>query len=198
VREGKPVTIRLPHSGRFFVLLIPAAVAWFFVRVLIGDLYYQEAMALKEQLYLDPAAAAVRRALSWQPGNALYYRELGRVYMAISPWRQDRTRQISEAITAYRHSVDRNPYDSNTLFDLGVAEVAANQLGEAQDVILSGLKVDPNNPAFYVMLGAIYGSQGELAQARSALERALSLSPYEQEAIRNELRLIDRSATRVP
>jgi tetratricopeptide (TPR) repeat protein len=195
VRDGKQVTIRLPVRYRFLVLVVPIATAWFFVRILIGDFYYQSAMVLKEQLYLDAAVVSLQRAVAWQPANALYYRELGRVYMAMSPWRQDRARRIAEAISAYRRAVELNPYDSATLFDLAMAEVAQNQLGEAQDTILSALKVDPNNPALYEMLGAVYGSQGKLAQAKTALEHALALSPYDPQAIRNELRLIDRILT---
>jgi tetratricopeptide (TPR) repeat protein len=180
------------------LLLVPAAIACLFVPVLIGGLYYQEAMALKEQVYLDSAAAALRRALLWQPQNALYQRELGHVYMAMSPWRQDGARWTSEAIVAYRRSVELNPWDSATLFDLGLAEVAENQLGKAEEALLSGLKVDPNDPAFYVVLGSVYGSQGKTAQARTALDRALALSPDDQDAVRYELQLIDRSGPRVP
>jgi tetratricopeptide (TPR) repeat protein len=198
VTEGKPVTIRLPRRYRFLVLLIPAAIASFFVRVLVADLYYQRAMALKDQVYLDPAAAALRHAISWQPANALYYRELGHIYMAMSPWRQDRDRRIAEAIAAYRRAVELNPYDSATLFDLAMAEMAENRAGDARDTLLSALKVDPNNPAIYMMLGAVYGSQGNLAQAKTALQRALALSPDDKETIRNELLLIDRAATRAP
>jgi len=198
VRVGTPITIRLPRRYRFLVLLIPAAIAWLFIPVLIGSLYYQEAMALKEQVYLDSAAAALRRALSWQPQNALYQRELGHIFMAMSPWRQDRARWTSQAIVAYRRSVELNPWDSTTLFDLGLAEVAENQLGKAEEALLSGLRVDPNDPAFYVVLGSVYGSQGQIAQARTALERALALSPDDQDAIRDELHLIDRSRPRVP
>ena len=128
MREGTAITIRLPLRYRFFVLLIPAAIVWLFVPVLIGSLYYQAAMALKEQVYLDSAAAALRRALSWQPQNALYQRELGHVYMAMSPWRQDGARWTSQAIIAYRRSVELNPWDSATLFDLGLAEVAEKAL----------------------------------------------------------------------
>jgi superkiller protein 3 len=198
VPERTPITIRLPLRYRFLLLVMPAAIAWLFVPVLIGSLYYQEAMALKEQVYLDSSAAALRRALSWQPQNALYQRELGHVYMAMSPWRPDGARWRSQAIVAYRRSVELNPWDSVTLFDLGLAEVAENQLGKAEQAFLSGLKVDPNDPAFYVLLGSVYGSQGKIAQARTALDRALVLSPDDQDAIHHELLLIDRSAPRVP
>lgn len=168
---------------------------WFLGRILIGDLYYQKAMALKQQVYLDSAAASLRQAVAWQPANALYFRELGRIYMAMSPWRRDGKRWIDQGIVAYRRSLYFNPYDSATLFDLGMAYVAAREAGEAQAAFSSGLRVDPNNPAFYIALGAIYELQGKVGEARSVLERGLALSPFDQETIRDQLRSLDQAAT---
>lgn len=190
--------IRRPCRVVFFAVVIPVGLVGFFARILLGDLYYQSAMALKQQVHLDSAAASLEHAIFWQPGNAAYYRELGRIHMAMSSWRPDRQRWIGLGISDYRRSIELNPHDSRTLFDLGMAYTAAGEAAEAHAAFLSGLKLDPNNPAFYVALGGIYESQGRPNEARDAFKRAYDLSPYDRETIRNHLRTIDQAASTTP
>ncbi|MDR7435536.1 MAG: tetratricopeptide repeat protein [Armatimonadota bacterium] len=196
MRRVKSILIPLPRRYGLLVLLIPAGFLLFFTRIFVADLYYQRAMTLKQQVYLDRAAAYLQKAIAWQPGNAVYHRELGRVYMAMSPWRKDRERWIEQGIAAYRQSLALNPYDSETAFDLGWAWFAAGNLEEAERAFKSGLQVDPNNPALFISLGATYQAQGKLQEARAVLVRALELSPIQRDAIRKQIQAIDLALAR--
>jgi len=188
----RPIAVRLSPHRLLLALLVPAGLLWFFAGAFVGDLYYQRAMVLKEQIYFDSAATSLEHAIAWQPRQAAYYRELGRLYLAMSPWRRDGRRWIDQGIAAYRQSLSVNPRDSRTSFDLGMAYVAAHDVGRAQAAFQSGLAVDPNNPSFYVARGAVYELQGRLDDAKAMFERAYLLSPYDREALRKQLRFLDQ------
>jgi len=196
MRQGDSLILPLPRPYSLFALLVPVGLFLFFGRLFVGDLYYQRAMSLKQQVYLDAAAASLRRAISWQPRNALYHRELGRVYMAMSSWRRDRKRWIEQGIFAYRRALALNPHDSETAFDLGWAYIAAGRVGDAGGAFRSGLQVDPHNPALLISLGAAYQAQGKLQEARKFLVYALELSPLQRDAIRRQIQAIDLALAR--
>src|SRR5207248_10269459 len=62
-------------------------------------------------------------------------------------------------------------------FRQGLEAVRRGALDEAQRQIESGLKLDPNSPAGFDLLGIVYGRVGRFDQARQAFQKALTIQP---------------------
>ncbi len=89
----------------------------------------------------------------------------------------------NDAIERYQRVLRASP--DNSLARLGLAEAqrAQGRTVEAIQGFTALAEREPNDPRYLVRLGQLYGSLGDLAQARTYFERAYALGPRNREAV---------------
>ncbi len=113
----------------------------------------------------DQAEQALRRWVEAEPGGAHARFRLG-AYL-------ERVGRFPEAEAELRESLRLEPGDPEVLNYLGYSLADRNQsLGEALELILKAVALDPWNGAFLDSLGWVYYRLGRYAEAREPLERA--------------------------
>lgn len=78
-----------------------------------------------------------------------------------------------------RQNGDRNAY---TFINNAVALAKQNKMTEAEDLLLQAKAMEPNNPGVYKALGMFYSQIGLYTDAKTALERSLSIDPNQRDA----------------
>ena len=145
--------------------------------------------ALEQQVAADPQAAGPAFALAER------YRALGRFDDAAAVLEQAAranpndvglhhlwgdilldARRFDEAIEAYRAAVAASP-TAGHYNKLGVGLLIASRPGDAEQVFLQAIKIDPNEAAPYYHLGTIYEQRGDERQAADWYRRYLNLAP---------------------
>jgi tetratricopeptide (TPR) repeat protein len=113
----------------------------------------------------DEAERALRRWVESEPGNPGARFRLGSFL--------ERSGRFSEGEKELRESLRIEPNDPDVLNYLGYSLADRNErLGEALELILKAVELDPWNGAFLDSLGWVYYRLGRYAEAREPLERA--------------------------
>lgn len=101
-----------------------------------------------------------------------------------------RTGRINEAVQILQYALKINPDNHNARNSLAyvLAESGSN-LNQALDIALKAVQVDPGNYIYQDTLGWIYYKKGKESLAKATLQRALELSP-ENEEIKAHLRAV--------
>ncbi|MDH3449426.1 MAG: c-type cytochrome biogenesis protein CcmI [Gammaproteobacteria bacterium] len=101
----------------------------------------QSQTATAPQMTLDEMEAAIKKRLADNPGDAEGWFMLGRTMMT--------KQQFDEAVTAFQRSNDLIPNEPGILFALADALAMQNDgslLGEPEELVLQGLKLNPGFP----------------------------------------------------
>lgn len=103
------------------------------------------------------------------PESALAWEILGESY--------DGTGQHSQAIDAYRHTLQINPQDVDAWCYLGGAYDDAGEHSHALDAYRQALKIKPQDAKVWHDLGVVYAHAGQYEQAIDTFHQALQINP---------------------
>lgn len=84
------------------------------------------------------------------------------------------------AISEYKKSLELDPENSDTLFNLGVLYLKVNKVEEGAKIFEKLSKMLPNDSEVFNLLGVAYSGVGKKAEAVNAWEKSLSLKPDQQ------------------
>lgn len=113
--------------------------------------------------------AEIQKILKERPNDAKAFAEIGNIYF-------DQHKFI-DAIEYYKKAVALDPNDVNSYNDLGLAYHYTNRSDEGLKYIEEGVKKSPAYQRLWLSKGFILAIIGNIAEARSAWEKAYSLDP---------------------
>ena len=149
------------------------------------------------------AAKLISKAIETNPGQPIYYCNLGIIKMALQQWDDainvfhailqsgsgdaktyfnlaialEEKGQLDEAITAYNSALSLNADDTETLNRLGNVYSQVNRLEEARAIYNRALEINPSSVATLNNLGIALKDHGQLNESITAYQRALHISP---------------------
>lgn len=126
------------------------------------EFYVELALALAASGDKPRAAAAYRQALGRKPDWLPALRGLG---------------VMQQDVPMLEKARSLDPKDAATLLELGRAYHVGGQTAKAWEMLLAASAADPDSPDICEAMAASQLSRGEIAQAESTYQRALSLDP---------------------
>jgi len=118
------------------------------------------------------ALRAIREAIRLSPENAIYYSELGEVYLI--NWEPEKARQ------ALREAYRLKPNDAIIMSRLGLAELRCGNMDEAFNLARSALARFSDKAWVYNNVGQIYLFSGNLDEAEEHLHQAVQKCPKDE------------------
>ena len=115
----------------------------------------------------DLAERELRRALTFQPEEALLHVQLG--------WALEGMGRVGEAEDEARLALRLDPQEEETLILLAKICSNAGRHREAETLCLSALQIDPMSPRNYLIYAALMQKTGHLAKAEKLLRKCLAL-----------------------
>ena len=115
----------------------------------------------------DLALTYYQAVLAKQPSNIDAIYDIGTVYQT--------RHQNTQAATWFRRAISVNPNFAPALYDLGIIVAATNPAG-AIPLFQQAVDAQPTNANAWFNLGVLQYRQGQVAQGRASLERAISLN----------------------
>ena len=142
-------------------------------------------LASAQQISGDFKAAetTLRDILKQSPGNPIALNNLG--YFLL-----ERNERVNEAFNLINQAVKIDPTNPSYLDSLGWAYFKMGNLTEAEKHLKQAAKYDPNSATIQEHLGDVYQKQGKNPQAKTAWQRALTLSSDTEEINRIKIKLI--------
>jgi predicted Zn-dependent protease len=137
----------------------------------------QRATALLDQQKPQEAVAVLRAHLGTNPRDKLAHTMLIQVLLG--------TRQFPAAIEAAKKAVAVDGKDANLVYQLGAAEMGANDLVSAERDFRKALSLQPEHTAAMNDLAVLLMSTGKRDEARRLLEQVLRLHPDDRTAKAN-------------
>lgn len=138
---------------------------------------YQLGVDLQREGRLDEAADAFRNTIALYPRMVEAHRRLARVEVLRG--------RINEAIGAYRGIIALYPYSHSPDLhrEVGFIELNDGRLKDARTDLLRAVALDPGDWRAHQLLGQVYQRQGDVEQARAALQRAQDLKRSSQRGL---------------
>jgi tetratricopeptide (TPR) repeat protein len=132
----------------------------------------------------DPKGSedSLRRILSKDPKNALAMNNLG--YFLV-----ERNERLTEALELIQRAVRANPTNSSFLDSLGWAYFKLGKLDEAERHLTEAARRNSTSATIQEHLGDLYQQRAKPEMARSAWQRALSLTVVAQDTARLKAKL---------
>lgn len=132
----------------------------------------------------DPKGAeeSLRRILNRDPNNATALNNLG--YFLV-----ERNERLTEALEMIQRAVRANPTNSSFLDSLGWAYYKLGRLDEAERHLTEAARRNGDSATIQEHLGDLYQRRGNLEMARTAWQKALSLSIEAQDTARIKAKL---------
>jgi len=121
------------------------------------------------QKQLDQAIAAARAQIAKSPGTSGVYDLLGTALF--------QKKDFSGAEAAFQKAVELDKNNSDALFKLAQAQVAAGSVSQALATDLQSIKDHPHDIQFYLLAGMMYESQNSFDQAKVMYQQALNIQP---------------------
>lgn len=131
-------------------------------------------VVLLQQKRTKEGIAALRAASALAPDNPSVRLPLAQALVA--------TDSLAAASTEYQSIVAVDPKNVRALRGLGLCHIKLKNYGEAVTPLEGATSGDPSNADGWALLGQSYLGVGEMDKAKSAFERALSISPNNQAA----------------
>ncbi len=88
----------------------------------------------------------------------------------------------SDAILAYRHSLEKDPRNLQALLNLGTLLYEEGELALAAEHFRRAVEVDPRSALARYNLGSLLDDLGQLEEARAQLEEAVRIAPAHPDA----------------
>ena len=118
--------------------------------------------------------ALMKRAILYEPDNALAQYQLGVVY--------EQDGQVEEAIAQYEKAVELDRALSDAWLRRASIYLEAGHENKGDEILARGLSNCPASPALHLMYGERLFEKGRLREAEAALMRSVELRPQEPEA----------------
>ncbi len=115
---------------------------------------------------MEQAIDEIKKAISIDPEFAQAHNKLGDYYM--------KKGMVKEAAAAYTHSLELDPNNQNTNFDLGCSLAHLGRHEEALEYLRKALDLKPTHTEIYGHIGRIMMMRGDLENAVSNLENAVA------------------------
>ena len=125
----------------------------------------------------DKAIAVVNQQLALQPDNAAFHGLLGTVLLG--------KKDYAGAQTALKKAIELNKNDVDAYLNLARAQLAAGAVDDALATCNGGLRDNPRDYRFYMLLGSVYEKKSNLEQARESYQKTLDLKPDDPMASNN-------------
>jgi len=139
--------------------------------------YHKRTLILNRIGHLPEAEASARRAVQLQPGEAVFWANLGDLLN-----RQGRTREANEANS---HAVRLDPKNADNWYNYGVSLAASDSLQAAIAAYRQAVAINPGHFQALNNLGASLAISGRIAEAKDVYEKAVELQPTSLEAHMN-------------
>jgi tetratricopeptide (TPR) repeat protein len=118
----------------------------------------------------DKAVAAANAQIAKVPNNSGFYDLLG---TALFQSKKDNV----GAEAAFRKAADLDKSNSDALLKLGQVQVANGSADQAIATYQQSIKDNPREISFYILMGELYESKQDWANARASYQKALDLKP---------------------
>ncbi|MBN1593060.1 MAG: tetratricopeptide repeat protein [Candidatus Coatesbacteria bacterium] len=149
----------------------------------IANYHQSEGLSLKNQGRFEAAAKEFERASEFCGSDFLNH------YLASVCLRN--LGRLDEAIEESIISLDCNPRDHHSLFNLGALYSYKGRTAEAIELWKKVLSVDPDYAQAYFNMGAVYAQQGKDGLALSAFENAIRIDPSLRQAWHNMVVILE-------
>ncbi|MBA2341318.1 MAG: tetratricopeptide repeat protein [Pyrinomonadaceae bacterium] len=145
------------------------------------------ALASAQERAGDPKGAeeSLRRVLSSSPNDATALNNLG--YFLV-----ERNERLTEALEMIERAVRQDPTNSSYLDSLGWAYFKLGRLEEAEKYLSDAARRSQTSSTIHEHLGDLYQKQGKAQQARTAWQKALTLSSEPAEIARIKAKINGR------
>ena len=136
----------------------------------------------------EEALVAYEAALGVDPGLARVATRVEELRFTVAAERLARAREAAaagrfdEAVTVYDAVMADSPESGFLHLEVARVEQQRGNLDAATEHAREAARLDPDDTEAYLLLGAIYEAQGELADAVHAYERADAIDPSEETA----------------
>lgn len=137
---------------------------------LLGVLLFQRGL-------VEPAVAAITRAIEGNGNNPLYHFNLANILRA--------SEQYEKAIRVYRQAIDLQPDYRDAYVNLFATLMAAESYDEAENLCHKLIALKPDLALSYYMLGNLYMAKADNKLAIKNYQKALSIKPDYLEALIN-------------
>jgi tetratricopeptide (TPR) repeat protein len=122
------------------------------------------------QKRVDQAISAANAQITKSPGNSAFYDLLGTALFY-------NKKDLDGAETAFGKSVELDKGNSDAIFKLAQVQAAKGSTDDALATCRRAVQNNPNEPAFYILLGDLYQSRRDWSSATEAYQRALAVRP---------------------
>jgi Flp pilus assembly protein TadD len=119
-------------------------------------MHYQIGRALTELGKLNRAQHHFEQAISLQPDHADALNDLGIVYA-----KSGETGGMSRAESCFRRAIEIDSSFADAHYNLALSHLARGDVGQAQNLMKTALRLDPEHPLAGEMLNRIQSALGE-------------------------------------
>jgi tetratricopeptide (TPR) repeat protein len=126
----------------------------------------------------DRAIAAARAQMSKSAKNAGFHVMLGELLM-------EQKKDLPGAEQEFRQALDLDPKSSEAMVKLGVVQTERGAADQALQTYSEGAKINPKEPSFYLLSGAIYETRQDWEHAKEQYQKVLDLQPENPVASNN-------------
>ncbi len=130
------------------------------------------------QKQVDKAVAVVNTQITKVPNNSIFYDLLGTVLL-------DGKKDPAGAEAALKKACELDKNNADAWAKLGRAQVAKGSIDEAIATYQKSAQDNPQESAFYILLGELYETKQDWASARQAYQKALDLKADDPTASNN-------------
>jgi len=133
---------------------------------------------------LDRAQRNLETAYAYVPDNPDIRFALGNLWLERSSQTPDaptKTTQVTRAKLFYRQALEISPRHAGTLNNLGVLALEEKRWALAERFFLGSLETEPEDAKTHYLLARARYENGDLAGARTALDKALHARPRQRE-----------------
>lgn len=126
--------------------------------------------------HTEEAVQALTKALAAKPEHAPSAELLGKCYFkqgitALA------TKQYENALNLFRLSLERNPKDAYTYYNMAEAMLFLKKYAEAEKALLQAITLNTQSSEAHQRLGLVYEKQKKWTQALAAYQKAAAIKP---------------------
>ena len=173
-----------------------------------GEKDFREGNDYFQQGNFEAASAAYREAIAKEPGEPIYYNNLGisltkigkteeavaafEKMLELQPESYSANRSLGdiyanqkmylEALPYFKKAAELAPQDANAQYDLGACLVNTQEYGQAIEAFSKAVSLKPDFAQAHYQLGMVYVNQNMKTEAIQSLEKFLELAPEDANA----------------